>query len=90
MTFSKEWLIDNVVDGKPISNEIVGHGRWSVTHRCIFDFEGKYYSTSYSVGATEMQDEEPYEYATDPIECREVVKEEYTAIRYVPAKVGTP
>jgi hypothetical protein len=84
MLFDKQWLLDNVVDGEPVENNIVDHTRWSVIHECIFENAGKYYRTTYSVGATEVQDEEPYGYEPDKIECQEVVKEEYTATRWVP------
>ena len=86
MEFKKDWLLENVVDGTPVLNEISGHSRWSINYRAVFEFEGKYYKTTYSVGATEMQEEGPYDYAPENIECPEVIKEEYTAIRYIPAK----
>lgn len=55
-----------------LGNEIVDTTRWSNIYHQIFMFEGKYYKTSYSVGATECQDESPYEYADEEIECMEV------------------
>lgn len=47
-----------------VSDTICDISRWSVHHDCIlFDAEtGKYYDASYSEGATEMQDESPFEY----------------------------
>jgi len=55
-----------------ILNEIIGTSRWSINHKMIFKFEGKFYHTSYSQGATESQEESPYEYEEDLIECVEV------------------
>jgi hypothetical protein len=48
----------------------------------IFKFEDKLYKTSYSTGATEYQDEDPYEYEDDVIECPEVFPVEKTIIVY--------
>lgn len=56
-------LVDTVVDTR----------RWSVVHEIIFEHEGKHYQTDYSVGATEMQDERPWE-NEDEVECVEVRK----------------
>ncbi|OAJ75188.1 hypothetical protein AYJ08_05865 [Brevibacillus sp. SKDU10] len=55
-----------------ISDQIVDQSRWSVYHDIIFKWiDGKYYSTGYSVGATECQDERPWEYESE-VECVEV------------------
>lgn len=54
-----------------LSNEIIENTRWSIIHSIVFKFEDKYYETSYSVGATEEQDEGPWEYDTE-VECVEV------------------
>ena len=70
MLFSKEFLIEQVGEG--VQSTIVEHSRWSVHYEEIFEHEGKYYRTYYSVGATESQDEQPYEYDEDMIECQEV------------------
>jgi hypothetical protein len=76
--FSKEFM-QGVIHGdtedtEVIEDEIVDHTRWSVVHNMIFSYEGKHYETSYSRGATEMQDEQPYEYDGDEIEVLEVEK----------------
>ncbi len=60
------------MDGKTISDIIVQHRRWSVDHVRVFEFEGKFYRTEYSVGATESQDEGPYEDDHKNIDCVEV------------------
>lgn len=70
MKFKKAFLQEMVGEG--VSDVIVDHSRWSVVHEAVFEHEGKFYSTSYSVGATEQQDEAPYEYDKDEIECPEV------------------
>lgn len=50
-----------------IKNEIVEHRRWSVVHEIVVQrkSDGKYFMDNYNNGATESQDERPYEY-TDP------------------------
>ena len=82
--FSKEYL-RNVLNlpapSSVIEDVIVDHGRWTVTHSIVFQVEDKFYQTWYSVGATEMQDESPWEYDTD-IECYEVELREVTVPKW--------
>ena len=90
MKFSKSFLVelachhydDKVVE--VISTELVDTTRWCVVYEQIFKFEDKFYSTSYQVGATENQDERPYEWEDDEIDCVEVVPTEKTMIVYLP------
>lgn len=70
MLFSKEFLIEQVGEG--VQRTITDHSRWSIHYEEIFEHEGKYYRTYYVIGATEMQDERPYEYDEDMIDCPEV------------------
>ncbi len=57
-----------------VEKKITSVSRWSIHYTVIFkDVDtGKHYSSSYSRGATEAQDESPYEYANDEIEVTEV------------------
>ena len=55
---------------------------WSVHHEMVFKYEGMFYRTHYSVGATETQDESPYEYDEDMIECTIVHPVEKTVTVY--------
>jgi hypothetical protein len=78
--FDKELLRDmaygEVPDGfDVIDTKLLDHGRWSLRYEQIFRFDGKIYVTQFSKGATEMQDERPYDYAPEQIECPEM--EEY-------------
>ena len=90
MKFKKEWLQDlvwdDVDDAEIMKNEIVDTSRWSIHHTAVFKFDGKFYQTHYSVGATENQDESPYEYDPDEIECVEVVAFTKTITVYEPIK----
>lgn len=70
MRFSKSFLQDE--GGRTIEDKLVGHSRWSLIYERIFEWEGRFYKTQYRTGATESQDESPYEYDPDEIECPEV------------------
>ena len=76
---------------KLIEDEVCDHSRWSVIHSMIFKVlaTGKYYCTSYSVGATEYQDEGAYEYSSAEIECTEVIPKKIEVIQYVEVKEDT-
>lgn len=66
-----------------LTSEIVDTSRWSIMHEAIFRYKDKFYRTCYSVGATESQDERPYEYDADQIECPEVKPVQVTITKYV-------
>ena len=96
LKIDKELLVSIVWGGQPldyevVQNEIVEHTRWSVVHECIIKHKpsGKYYDASYSEGATEMQDESPFEYddvdengclELDEVEPYEVTVTKYKAV----------
>mgnify|MGYP001565302364 CR=1 FL=1 len=73
MKFTRQQLIDSLDEGEEVLSEICDTSRWSIQYRRVFKFEGKFYETFYSVGATEQQEESPYEYAPEIIDCPEVV-----------------
>lgn len=82
VTFTKEEMIDILDDGRDIvSNEIADTSRWSIHHEIIFEKDDKLYQTWYSVGATESQDESPWEYETQ-VECTEVEAYQKTVTAY--------
>jgi hypothetical protein len=79
MKFPKKDLKDLAYDDASeeytnIENGIIDNGRWTIYHRQVFFHHptGKHYVTTYGVGATESQDEHPYEYEDDMVECNEV------------------
>lgn len=88
MKFSKEELQELAWEDfdsdrfEVIYQEIIDTSRWSIRYSMIFKFEDKFFSTAYSVGATESQDERPYEYEGDLIECIEVEPYEVTVTKY--------
>jgi hypothetical protein len=64
-----------------VRDRIIGHRRWSVDHELIFRRDGRLWRARYSVGATEYQEEGPFDNAPDPVGCTEVV--EVPAVDYV-------
>ena len=86
-TFDKSFMQAVLYQKEPgtkiIEDKIVDTSRWSIIHELIFSFEGKYYKTDYSEGATEQQDERPWEYDTD-VDCVEVKPVEKLVTVYEP------
>ena len=92
MILSKEDARDSIygdLEGfKTVLNEIIETGRWSIIYDLVIQDEasGKFYESTYSCGATEMQDESPFEYDGDEIEFTEVEPVEVIKIEYRPVK----
>lgn len=73
MKFKKEFLLETLDEEKVlVENEIIEVDRWTTLYSLVFEHEGKFYRTSYRKGSTEMQDESPFEFDPDEIECKEV------------------
>jgi hypothetical protein len=64
-----------------VLDKVTSNTRWSIVHRLVFKLNDKYYETRYSKGATEYQDEQPFQYDTE-VECKEVEPYEKTSIDY--------
>lgn len=70
---SKEEMLDILEEGDPsviFRDRIVGISRWSNHHELVFQHRGKLYIAYYHRGATEYQDELPWEY-DDEVACHE-------------------
>lgn len=80
--FTKEYLLSKGLPYNAISETIVDTSRWSIIYEIIFEDEGKFYKAGYSVGATEYQEEEPWEYEKI-INAVEVEQKEVTTIQWV-------
>lgn len=83
--FSRDYL-KNELDlpyANTIVDRIIDTTRWSIIHEIVFADKGKFYMTTYSEGATERQDERPWEYE-DEIECEEVELREVKIKKWVP------
>jgi hypothetical protein len=87
MKFKREMLQDIVYDdcavAERIEDDVIGNSRWSINHVIIFKYRDKFYKSYYSVGATETQCENPYEYENDEIECPEVEQKEVKVMEWV-------
>ena len=79
--FTKEYLQEMLYE-KPVEEVITSTSRWSIHYRRVFKYNDTFYETFYSRGATENQDEHPYEYADVEIECDEVVPIQVTRTEY--------
>jgi hypothetical protein len=89
MYFKTEELRELIWEGetdnlKLIRNEITGNSRWSIHHEIVFleKTTNKLYITGYLVGATEQQDERPFQYDGEEIECSEAEAYEKTVTDY--------
>lgn len=70
MTINSGVLKNILYNDEYILDRIVDHSRWSVLREMIFKFGDKVYIAEYSIGATELQDERPWE-GLDEVECYE-------------------
>ena len=90
--FSKDYLVKELglphdEDGTKVEikeNTLVDNDRWSLYFRLTFLLkeDGNYYQAYYSIGATEMQDEEPWQ-DEDEVECTIVEPTEVVITQYV-------
>lgn len=72
VTLPKQTMLDILeTPGAIVQDRIINNSRWSIIHEIVFFHDGKFYRSTYSVGATEIQDERPWEY-TDEVDCVEV------------------
>ncbi|URZ16890.1 hypothetical protein [Clostridium felsineum] len=83
----KEDLLDIFWDDDYISDEVTGTSRWSIFHEMIFAYDGKTYAVQYSVGATELQDEHPFDDEGELVEVVEMKEVEVTVKKYVVVNV---
>ena len=84
--FKKDFLVNEL--DLPYNSDIIkldeinDTSRWSVYHTLVFEHEGKFYQTQYSVGATEYQDESPWEFEEE-VKCYEVEEKEVVVKQWV-------
>lgn len=71
-----------------VETQMTGNRRWVIEWVMVFEYEGKFYSVGYDVGATEMQDmtdEDEFGcWGSDEVECIEVVPAVYKVTKYIP------
>lgn len=76
---------------KIVRTRTIGHRRWSVDYYLTFSvmdslLNVSYYGVRYSNAATEQQDERPFQYDGDEVECVELEPVEKVVIDYIPKK----
>jgi hypothetical protein len=76
---------DGAEEYEIVHDAIIDNTRWSIVHDLLFKHGGEFWETNYQRGATEQQDERPWEYDGDEITCINVVPVQKTITRYVPA-----
>lgn len=82
-------IISDCADGYTvIESNITDNSRWSIHHECVFmrSSDGVFFRTQYSIGATEYQDERPYECDGDTIAVEVVVPMKVVVTKYVPVE----
>lgn len=84
--FSKDYLKNKFdLPANIVVDKIIDATRWSIVHEIVFEDNGKFYQTTYSEGATEMQLESPWEYENE-VECTEVELREVKVKKWIPVK----
>lgn len=72
--FNREFLREELgLPYEALEKNIVENTRWSIVFEIVFEYEGKFWKTWYSEGATEYQDERPWEFEKE-VKCYEVYK----------------
>ena len=81
---ARELLWGDLEGYKVVENDITSHSRWDIYYTIVVQriSDGKYFQDTYSVGATEYQEERPWD-SSDP-NFIEVVPVEKIVIEYIP------
>jgi hypothetical protein len=90
MRFKREEMIELISGGdvggvELVSDVLVGTTRWSNVHQIIFKVLDTYYRAEYCTGATEYQDERPWD-GQDEVEAEEVRPVPTVVINYEAVK----
>lgn len=81
-----EFLREEILYGSAaeiLVNKVAEVTRWSIRYDLVFKYKGKYYSSYYAEGATEQQDEQPWEYDEPSVVEVKPVEETVTITKYV-------
>jgi hypothetical protein len=71
---AQELVWEGESDGFTVVKKVItAHSRWAILYMLVFrrNDDGQLFGADYRVGATEYQDEEPFQYQ-DPVKCFEV------------------
>jgi hypothetical protein len=82
----KELLDGETDELEKVSDTITSKSRWSVQHSMVFREKatGRFFRVGYSEGATEQQDESPFEYEPENVKVEEVRPVKRTVTVYEP------
>lgn len=71
-----------------VESSVTDTSRWSIQHEgiCQHIESEKYYFIDWSVGATEMQDEGPFEYHKGDVTLTEAIQKEVKIMKWVTKK----
>ncbi|MCY8539476.1 MULTISPECIES: hypothetical protein [Bacillus] len=79
----KDYMVNELgLPNSALFDEITGSSRWSIHHKIVFPYQGRFFETNFSEGATELQDECPWEYE-EQVECYEVELKEVKVKKWV-------
>jgi hypothetical protein len=67
-----------------ISDKIIDNDRWAIRSELTFKYDDKYYIVHYRRGATELQDEYPFDDCGDLVECMEAERHAKPVYYYIP------
>jgi len=85
--FSRDFLVEELeLHYSALEERIIETSRRLKTYEIVFEYEGNFYRTTYSTGATEMQDERPWE-CLKRVTCTEVELKDVIVKKWVP--IGT-
>ncbi len=65
-----------------VENKITGTGRWTTNYSLVVKKDDQFFHSRYRTGATENQDESPFEFDGELIEFKEVIPVETIVIEY--------
>ena len=82
--FNTRELLENDIPYESVDDWITETDRWSEFHTCVFQWGNQYYMATYSQGATEMQDESPWEdeptITTTEVELVKTIKKDWRPV----------
>jgi len=78
---ARDLIFGDLEDFEIVKDEIVSNSRWSILHDLIVKKDDEFYLVEYSVGATEQQDERPFEY-DDEVVLKQVFPATKTIVVY--------
>lgn len=70
-----------------VSRELIDADRWSHVYELLFRHDGRVWSITYEVGATEYQEVDPF--GSDPVTATAMEERQVTITRWMPIEADT-